>query len=450
MAISEIVDVSITEVQAGTSLNAFYLLCIVAAAADTTPTSYSSIASKRYTLDVDGVEAVGEDWGTSSEAYKAAVKANSQEPKPSAIYITKRGTAVASEQTITFSAAVASGQTIAGTVNGTAISVAYDTSAAATYALLETAIEAIEGVASVAVAGDVLTVTSTAEWTVSMSFAVTGGSPPTTTVATTVAGRTIADDIGDALAEDETNLWYGIITCDTNKGLQLTAAATIEATEKMYFLRTSEAASATAGGTDSLASKLNALNYRRTLGYYHHDLTEYIDIASMSYYLAYAPGAIMLANKSVTGVTASPTSSIDATAVSVVQGRKFNTYRKFGAFSMIRNGVRVDGNVIEATRDLDYARNELRADFLVYLSQTLKPSYDEQGLADIKSIGEAVARRLVSEGILRGDTDVEFFVPKLEDISSSDQAAQTVSNCYLLGTLKKGVLTIQINLQITI
>ena len=450
MSISEVVDVSITEVQSGASLNSFDIPAALAAAADTTPTEYGAAVGKRYPLDVDGLEAIADEWGSGSEAYKAAAKMNSQEEKPAAIYLIKRGAAVATIMTITFGAAVAAGQTISITANGTAISVEFESDAATTYAAAKEALEDVEGIASVVVAGDVLTVTATAEYQMSLAASVTGTGAPTTTLATTEPGRTAADDIADALAEDDTNQWYGLILCDTNKGAQLAAAAAIEGAEKMLFIRSSEAASKTTGGTTSLAYKLNALNYRRTLGLWHHDTTEYIDAGSIAGYLANSPGSIQLANKSLVGVTATPTASLDANAVSVLEGRKFNTYRKFGAYSMIRRGVRVDGNVIEATRDLDYARNELRAEFLTYLSQTKKPSYDEPGFDQVRIIGESVARRLVNEGVFRSDKPVIFFVPAINDVSSSIQSQQVIPSIYLRGTLKKGILEVQINLEIAI
>jgi len=453
MAISEVVDVSITETQTGTTLESFDKIAILAAAADTTPSSYSAIRTKAYDADSSGLEAIAEDWTDSSVAYEMAAQIVAQENHPDTIYIIKRDAAVATVKTVTFSGNLASGHSVSGTVNGQSFGpVAFNTDEATTLSDIDTAVSALEGVAGVTTdAGtNTVVITATSEWELDVSFTTTGTGAPTATVSTTTAGRNAADDISDAIAEDDTNGWYGLVTGDTNKGLQLAVAAYIETTEKYYWLRTSESASKTAGGTTALAVRLAGLNYRRTLGFWHHELTEYIDAAAFALYLGNDPGSIQLFGRELTGVTATPTSSLDSTGVSVLEGRDFNTYRAFGSYGMIKKGVRSDGVVAEATRDLDYARNEFRAAFLVYLSQTLKPTYDKIGLSQTQAVGSAVLQRMVSEGIFRSDLPADFTVPALEDISSTDQSNRLVPDCIVSATLLKGVIKVEIPMQIAI
>lgn len=455
MAISEIVDVSISEVQSGTTLDSFNIPAILAAAADTTPTSYTddSIRAKEYNLDPAGLEAISDDWGSGSVAYDVATQMAAQELHPDSVYILRRNAAVASVKLITMTGVIASGQTVAVTVNGVAFSVTYATSSDATATALATAIQTgANGVATASYSTGVITITATAEYPLSVGTAVATGSGtlPTFATTTSVAGRTAAADLTDALAEDDTNVWYGLVSADTSKGVQLALSEAIESTEKFYWLRTDETASKTAGGSTALAIRLAALNYRRTLGFWHHDLTEFVDAAALAYYLANQPGSIDLAHTSLTGVTVSKTSSLAAADVTVLESRFFNTYRAFGAFGAVRKGVRVDGTVAEATRDLDYARNEYRVAFLLYLTQTKKPPYDTDGIAAIRSIGEQVTRRLVAEGVFRGDVPATFYVPRFEDISPSNQALQKVPGCKVTATLLKGVLQVEIPLEITV
>lgn len=455
MAIAEIVNVTIAEVQSGTTLEGFNTPAILAAAADTTPTNYTddSIRAKLYNLDADGLDAISDEWGSGSVALDMATQMAAQEEHPDSVYILRRGAAVATVKLITMSGVVASGQTVAVTINGVAFSALYATSSDATMTALALAIQTgANGVATAAYNTGVITVTATAEYPLSVGTAVATGSGalPTFVTTTSVPGRTAADDLTDAIAEDDTNGWYALVSGDTSKGVQLALAEAVESTEKFYWLRTDEADSKTAGGSTALAIRLAALNYRRTLGFWHHDLTEYVDAAALSYYLATNPGGIDLAHTALTGVTATPTSSLSAAAVAVLESRFFNTYRKFGAFGAVRKGVRVDGIVAEATRDLDYARNEYRVSFLLYLTQTKKPPYDASGLAAIQAIGDQVTRRLVAEGVFRGDVTASFFVPKFEDISPSNQALQKVPGCKVTATLLKGVLQVEIPLEITV
>jgi len=455
MAISEIVGVSVIETQAGTTLASFDTPAILAAAADTTPDSYTtdSVVAKLYTLDTDGQASVDDDWGGSSLASEMFAQMVAQEPRPESAYIIKRGTPVATVKKITITGSLLSGQTVTVTVNGESFSSTFATDQATTLAALASSIQSgAFGVATAAHATGVITITATSEYELSVGTAVASGSGTLPTFATTTftAGRVAADDIADALAEDDTNLWYGLVTADTSVGVQLSVAKAIESSEKFYWLRTDETASKTAGGTDALAIRLAALNYRRTLGFWHHDTTEYIDGAALAKYLGSAPGSIDLAHTELAGVTVSKTSDLSAAAVTVLEGRHFNTYRAFGEFGLVRRGVRVDGTVAEATRDLDYAKNEYTAAFLVYISQTKKPPYDTSGLAAIRSIGEQVTRRLVKEGVFRGDVAATFYVPKMEDISASNQAAQLVPGCKVTATLLKGVIEITIPLEIAV
>jgi len=453
MAISEIVDVSITETETGTTLESFDIIGILAAAADTTPASYSSVRAKVYDANTSGLAAIADDWTDSSVAYEMAAQIVAQEVHPDQIVIMKRGAAVATVKTVTFSGNLASGHSVSGVVNGTAFGpIAFSVDESTTLGLIDDAITAIEGVGGVTTdAGtNTVVITASSEWDLDVSITTAGTAAPTAAITVTTAGRNAADDLADAIAEDDTNIWYGLVTGDTNKGLQLATAAYIETTEKYYWLRTSESASKTAGGADALAIRLSDENYRRTLGFWHHDLTEYIDAAAMGLYLGNSPGSIQLFGRELTGVTVTPTSSLDSTGVTVLEGRFFNTYRQFGAYGMVKKGVRVDGVVAEATRDLDYARNELRAAFLVYLSQTMKPPYDKDGLKSIEMVGQGVMQRMVSEGIFRGDLPATFEVPALSAISSTDQSNRLVPNCLAKATLLKGVIQVEIPMQIAI
>jgi hypothetical protein len=448
MSVTELIGITVSESQSGTVLATFDRLGIVAGASDTPPSDMSAIRAKGYTANSDGLAAVGEEWGDASGFYAAFAKAISQAQKPAMIYGIKRDSAVAVENTITFATAIATGHTINAVVNGTTITVPFNTDAATTYGDFETAIEAVEGIAAAVVAGDVITVTASSEYELSISCSASGSGAPAVAVAVSVPGRTIRNDISDAIAEDDTNQWYGISTVDSSKGLVLSAAAFIETTEKLYFARTDEAATKTSGGTTSLGYVLNNLKYRRTVLFWHHVPNEYIDTAALAMYLGNDPGTLQLFGRSLVGVTPSPTSQISAAEVTVLKLRSVNTYRKFGPTGMITQGRRVDGQVVEATRDTDSVVNDLRQTFLTFLSQTKKPSYDGPGFAAIQAQGDGVARRSVTNNILRSDRPVVFTIPQLEDIDPADYAAQVVPGCNLSGTLKKGVNKIDINLNV--
>lgn len=99
--------------------------------------------------------------------------------------------------TIVFSADLITGNTVAGTVNGSPISVPFNTSHAQTMADLDTAISAVTGVFDVTVSVRTLTVVSSADTEIVIStFVVTGGASQATAVTTKTAYMSTANDKG--------------------------------------------------------------------------------------------------------------------------------------------------------------------------------------------------------------------------------------------------------------
>jgi hypothetical protein len=455
MAISEIIDASLAETVGNTTLGNFNVPALLQAAADTAGASFSGVQAVRYDLSADGSAAVEEDLGD-GDTLAAFDQMVAQNEKADTAWILKRAAAVATVKTITFSGAHSTGHGGSFVINGQTGTWIYASSNADTLTALATQIQNLDGVATCVSDGtSVLTVTADSEWELDISITTSGTTPPTAAVATTTAGHHAGDDIADAIAEDDTNLWYGLCTVDTNVGLILSAAAALEGTGKYLWYQTNEAGAKTGADTTNVASYMAAKNYRCTLGFWHSDTTEFINAAAMSQYFATAPGSIALAHMTLQGVSVD---SLTAAEVTTLEGRYMNTYRAFSptdsAFNMVRKGVRADGKRAEATRDLDYFLNEIRVEGLLFIKSSKKPPYDQDGLSQWVAVLTTLAQRMVREGILRGDAEadqpVTIIAPKFSEISSGNKALYKFAGVRILGQLKNGVLTVDASAEIQI
>ncbi len=442
--VTRVVDISVTRAAGVQSLASFDIPAIITAEA---PNASFGVSNRAKKYLIGSLSSVGTDFGTSSETYKAARAIVSQSPKPSSFYIIKRGTAVARVKTLTFSADMASGQTFTANVHGDAVSVAWTTDWATTIDAIATALQAARGVDTAVdtVASDLITVTFDAEYPGDISASVSGTGAPTITIATTTAGRTIADDIADAIAESTTNKWYALNPVQGSQGVCLAAGAEIEARRKLLMLQSSEAAVYDATETEDTLSLLQDKNYARTAFLWHSDTTEYGNAALASRALGVAPGSVTFALKTLAGVTADDLTDDEADAVIDKNGV---IYIEQGNNGVTLNAVTVNGDPIEATRDIDYFVNELEEEIYSKLVAVNKLPADQIGLAAVKGWGQSVVNRMVSEGVFAA-TDSngnapEFTVPALADWDSSDKAAGILSGCKVFAQLAGSIVKVEV------
>jgi hypothetical protein len=441
MGVERIVTVGITRREGAAGLaSQNYPVILVD---DIPTTGFSSSRINRYS--VNDLATIGTQFGTSTAAYKAFRAMASQGRKPKYIYVAERDAAVATQMTLTKVGSILAGQTIEGIVNGTAISVPFDTDIAGTLADLDTAISAVEGVANVTVAGQVLTIVATAQWELSVSdFEATGaGTLPTFTIATTVAGRNISDDIADMFAENSTP--YLIYMTSTSKGAILAAAAYVETLRKLLFAASTDSAVATAGSTD-VASLLQAADYTRTALFYTEDSTQHYPAALASLCLSYAPGKVAFHNKELTGVTAD---TLTSSEVGIIEGKNANNYTTvYGDVALVLQGVTADGVQIHATRDQDYFQTTLEGRIANTLKVNPKIPLNTKGLAMIAGEGQGVMNQMVREDVFDSDVDATFVAPDIADISEEDVTAHLASGFTGGAKIQNAMVEVSINLDI--
>lgn len=442
--VTRVVDISVSRLAGIQSLAAFDIPAIITAE---TPNASFGVSNRAKKYLIGSLSSVGTDFGTSSETYKAARAIVSQRPTASSFYIIKRGAAVARVKTLTFSADMATGQTATVVVHGETVTQAWSTDWATTIDALATKIQNAIGVDTAVdtVASDLITVTFDAEFPGDISASVSGSGAPTVTIATTTAGRTIADDISDAIAESTTNKWYMLAPVQGSMGIALAAGAEIEARRKMMILQAAEAGIIDATETEDTLSLLNGKAYTRTALMYHSDTTEYGNAALAGRFLGVAPGQVSASLKTLAGVTADDLTDDQADAVIDKEGV---IYIEQGNTGITLNGVLVNGDPIESTRDIDYFVNELEEEIYSRLVATNKLPADINGLAAVKGWGQGVVNRMVLEGVFaatdeNGDAP-EFTVPALADWDASDKAAGILSGCKVFAQLANSIVKVEV------
>lgn len=444
--ITRVVDVTLTRVAGVAGLLSFDIPLLIT---NETPNSSFGASNRAKLYTSADLSAVGTDFGTSTEVYKAANKLLSQSPTVSKFYIAKRSTPVAIVKDIDWSGDFASGDVITWSLNGDSGTVNWSSDQSTTMGLLNTALAAAYGVDTSTGTTNTNTVTADAEYPLDITISAAGGNAPTATITTDTAGTRISDDLDAALAEVSTAHWYAIYNCQTNNGAHLTAAAWTEAQTKLYFGQTSDAAVIT-NATDDIVSRLQDSAYTRSNLTYRGTTTDHAPAALIGRCLAVDPGQITFGLKKLSGVTAD---TLTAAQIGFVEGKSGNTYNQIANQGCFLKGVALDGNAIEVWRDLDYLVNALNEALLAAITTNDKVPYTETGLKFIESTGQAVINRMVTEGILDGGNGdgtngttapPRFTVPALADISEADKTARLLSGCKVIGTYAGAVIKVEV------
>lgn len=438
--VTRIVNVSLTRQAGVQGLVSFDIPAIITD--DTPEASFGSARAKRYTISE--LSTVGEDFGTTTATYKAANAIVSQSPTVSQFYIIKRDSAVAQVKTITWSGDFASGETITGTINGDAISVAWNSDQATTMGDLNTAIAAAYGVDTSTGTANANEVTADVEFDLDISITAAGGNAPTAVVSTTTAGRVMAEDITDALAETSTANWYALYYCGTSEGAIRSGAIQAEASELLFGYQTNSATVKT-NATDDIMSRLKAASYVRTFGVYRETLTDHVVAGLLGRVLAADPGSITFWGKLVAGVTPDNLTSAE---LGFIEGKNGNNYAYIAGSGNLQTGVCANGDSIQTTRDLDYFKYKLIERMLAVLNVDKLP-FTAGGLAIVKTNGQGVMDDRVPEGIFdSGDSDgiaaPLFTVPSIDDIDAADKTAHLLDGCTYNATYTDGIRKINV------
>jgi hypothetical protein len=407
----------------------------------------------------EDIVAVGTDFGTSSDTYKACQSLLAQPNKPAKFLIVNRETAAAQTKTITFSADLTANCKINGTVNGTAIDeIAFDTDQQTTAGLLKLALEGIDGVASVTVDSTpyrVLTVVAEAEYNLDISLTVTGiANPPTVAIATTVAGRNIVDDLNDLLLVN--NAWYVALTVQKTDGIIDSLSRAIQSLGNKDFVYSNGSSDVAGAVANNIQARISSRNLS-TFYLWQGIATEYADFAFVGKMYTYDPYVAQAAHKTLVGVTASPysgTGALTTTQETNVKNQKGNVYRDVAGASIVFTGIRSDGTFWDQKRDLDYFKNQLQINVFRLFIDNPKITFTDKGLNKVGAEILATALGAVVDPI----TEIGLFVPgsvtvtipSRADFTANERASRVATKFRLDATLAGSLIAVSIDIYTSI
>lgn len=209
-------------------------------------------------------------------------------------------------------------------------------------------------------------------------------------------------DILTAIDTEDSD-YYFIAAEDHTESFVLAMAAAVEARTNIYFVSTDEAgglAAITDPATDILG-KLDATNYFRTSGWFHH--TADTDFPEMAFIAVAAPadaGKKVWGNNRIRGVAASADPAtgkkLTYTQRNYLNERNANWIETVGGLDITRTGKVAGNEWIDVIRDRDYMVARLTENLQTKMINSPKIAYSNSGINEIRSVVNSTLNRMVS------------------------------------------------------
>jgi hypothetical protein len=377
---------------------------------------------------------------------------------PTKLTVIKQGTADQAQiDTLTFSAALITGNSVIVTADGTALSAeAFDTDNATTLTAIAAAIQALASVTTAVSDGtDTITVTWADNAVHTLSAAVTGGASQATATATRTQNASTTDTIVEAITDaiDKDNDWYGLGIHSRLDADILAASAYIQgigsSNPKLFVAQSDDAGIIDATVTSDIASQVQALSRFRTVVVYHALDAEYHDLGWLGGQLPTDPGSISWAFKSIASVTPDDLTDSEKNAAF---SKAANTYTTINGLNITEQGKTSDSPFewIDVIRGVDWMTINIAADILDLLAQLDKLPYTNNGLDLVKSTVLNRLRIAQGQGILTDDSDPVVTVPSIASIPATDRANRVLNNVKFTGILAGAIVRINVRGTVTI
>lgn len=377
------------------------------------------------------MDAVGVDFSSTDEEYKAANIAFSQKPRPSEIAIGRRfdaaapgellGSTTAYEKNIATWAAITNGS-FKVDIDGAPITVSGVNFSGATN--LNGVASTIQTVLSAALAGATIvfdgnrfivrSATTGALSTVGYAYAHTSGTNISALlgldsggqglISAGLAAETIAGSL-DAL-QNLNGSWYGLaFTKEIIEQDAKDAAAWIEARTKVFGYTTKVGAVADGGASDDIGSFLKSNLYDRTFTAFD-DNDDYAAVSALARAFTVDFNAqnstMTLKFKQLPGIT--PSQITESQRLALV-AKNVNYYTYFGDSAMLAEGVMASGRYFDEVHGTDWLQNAIETNVFGFLyTRTTKVPQTDKGVASLEQKVEQACVDAVNNGLLAPGT----------------------------------------------
>jgi hypothetical protein len=230
------------------------------------------------------------------------------------------------------------------------------------------------------------------------------------------------------------------VTFDLNA---ITGTMTIASTE------TSDAKST---GTLDIFSTLQGLSFNRSVGLYSGTADgstddQWAEIAWAGLMLPTDPGSATWKFKTLAGVTAD---TFTDTERANLQGKNANIYETVGGVSITQEGVVAVGEFIDIIRGVDWLEVRIQEDVYALFVNVPKVPYTDAGITSVESIVSARLTNAIGVGLLAEDPPPTTTVPRKADIDPADVVARTLNNVKFDATLAGAIHFVNVTGVVTV
>jgi hypothetical protein len=450
--LSEIVNVSITRETQAVSQAGFGIVNILG--------KNLNSASRLQYFSVSDLQALSAVLlgGTNAPEYLAAQSIAAQSPRPVQFAVSS----VLAPRIITDNAGTFTAGSIVVTVNGTAVTQAYDGSGKDT---TMTALAAqIQDLSTVATAvynsgSHIITITPEANTPLSISVDVSG---ITGSMTATVAAGTEMETYTQALNNIKLydNGWYGLVVCDRDPADVQLIAAWAESNTKIYITTSADANIvdvSDASDTTSIAALLKASGYLRSGVIYHATAASaYPEAGYLANKLCRAPGSYTAMFKAIAGLAVS---SLTTTQLNNARDKNVVVYTSTSAINMTWDGKVASGEYLDVVHFIDWFSARMAEGVFGLLAREPKVPYTPEGLAAIRAemekVGEAgieaggLSKTLYDDVTKRQIGGFYATMPLFSSISANDKANRELNNVKFTGFLAGAIHLVTIEGTIT-
>lgn len=384
------------------------------------------------------ISAVGEDFPTTSNEYKAANSAFSQDATPSTIKIGRVETDLV---TLTPDAVTAVGQVYSVSVTGTddvTINATFTTTTGSETATdivtdLTADLSAIVGV--------------TVGGTTTLTLAKSGTDPFAIGIPTRLVPTYTTSETGEAsivAIEQVDNDWYFLAAEDHTEAYVLAMATAIEARDKLYFTSVAEAGALLASvepATETLG-KLVEGGYLRTSGWFHDEADDiFPEMAYIAVGSVFDPGKGVWANNRVEG--AGGAARDPGTGISLTTTQKNNLNARRAGFVEITAGQnvtssqsgKVAGNEwVDVIRNRDFLQARITEQYQFYMINQPVIPYTQSGIDATESVLSSELSKYVgtdkTPNILRDIDPFTINFPRAEDVDALTKATRIFTGAF--------------------
>lgn len=384
--------------------------------------------------------AVGQDFPTTSNAYKAAQKFFSNSPAGRAFKVGR----IEADLTLQVSTPVA-GKVYSFTIKSGLLSdnISVTATGTDTNESIATAIAAAVTSASVgskvtaSSVGGLVTIAAVAP----DAFKVSAITNLTEGYVSTVTAPQALQAVFDADSD-----FYFVTSEDKSEAWVTALAADVEARKMIYFVAVSGAAnygtyskgSAAAG---DILGKLSDAGYFRSVGLYHQDADSFAELTYVGYNAPYDAGAVLWTNNVI---TLTPSKNVDGniltgTQQDNLQKRNATFIRVEGGKNATRGGRVAAGEPIDNIRGRDALENDLKANLtaLLLAQQGSKLPFNNDGINRIRSVIARTLDTYVARGFINDNYIISL--PDERDILPANKALGLFNQGYFRAELTGGI-----------